>query len=224
MTEEFPSNANSKKVPDNDEEKKAQEPQKQVRRVVQGEIVRRKKPLGRRFAEAFGGGDGQSVMGYVMFDVLIPAAKDAVADAMSQGVERMLFGEVRSASRRTGYRPGSHPVNRGTNYNSRYAPSTRREDPRERERERRPGHQRRETLNLEEIIIPTRVEADEVIDNMFDLVNRYEVVSVKDLYNLLGETPSYTDNKWGWTDLTDVTLRRVRDGYLLILPRPEPLD
>ena len=33
----------------------------------------------------------------------------------------------------------------------------------------------------------------------------------------------YTDEKWGWTTLRNARVIRVRDGYTLELPRPEPL-
>lgn len=56
---------------------------------------------------------------------------------------------------------------------------------------------------------------------MDDLIDKYGTVSVGDLYELLGEEPAYTDEKWGWTDLTESGIRRVRDGYLLQLPQPE---
>jgi len=68
------------------------------------------------------------------------------------------------------------------------------------------------------------VEAEEVIDRMFDLVSRYEVVTVADLYELVGVSGEYTDAKWGWTDLRGAAAMRIRDGYLLDLPRPIYLD
>jgi hypothetical protein len=58
---------------------------------------------------------------------------------------------------------------------------------------------------------------------MDQLIEKYETVSVADLYELLGVTSSYTDEKWGWVDLREATIRRVRDGYLLDLPKPESL-
>ncbi len=58
---------------------------------------------------------------------------------------------------------------------------------------------------------------------MDQLIEKYETVSVADLYELLGVEASYTDEKWGWVDLRDAGIRRVRDGYLLDLPKPESL-
>jgi hypothetical protein len=59
---------------------------------------------------------------------------------------------------------------------------------------------------------------------MYDLLDRYQHVSVSDLYNLLDLTPAYTDANWGWYDLSGAKVRRISSGYLLDLSQPEPLD
>lgn len=212
MQNEFPSNSRSKPAPEKPEPK-------QIKKVVTGDVVRRKKPLGKRFSEMFMGGDAKGVAGYVAFDVLLPAAKDMVADAVSQGVERMIFGEARSSGRRTGSRP--HTTNGYVNY-SRFAQGgspARREDP-------RPSisHRARASHDFDEIIIPTRVEAEEVLDQLFALLERYGSAAVADLYEMVGVSGAYTDDKYGWVDLRGSRVERVRNGYLLDLPKPEPLD
>lgn len=211
--------ANSKRPKSSQDETPKDEP-KRVEKVVQGAVVRRKKPLGKRFADTFLGGDARGVLGYVMMDVLLPAAKDTIADAVSQGIERMLFGESRSTSRRTGSRPG--PAGYGhVNYNKYHSSSSsmvRREEPRSVSRRARSSH------DFDEIILNTRVEADEVLDQLFNLLDKYEQVSVAELYELVGVQGDYTDAKWGWVDLRGAGVTRIRNGYLLDLPKPEPLD
>jgi biotin operon repressor len=59
---------------------------------------------------------------------------------------------------------------------------------------------------------------------MYDLLKEYEMVSVQDLYTLLGKSSSYVDQKWGWMDLQGSQIRRVRDGYILELPKVTSLD
>lgn len=202
---EYPSN--SRNPQENGKDKK-------IEQVVSGEVLRRKKPLGKRFTETFVGGDARSVASYVFLDVLIPAAKDMIADAMSMGVEKMLYGDVRSTSRRGASRgqPSGY-----VSYN-RFSTSSRREEP------RGPSRRARATHDFDEIVLATRVEAEEVIDRLFDIVSRYEVATVKDLYELVGERSDYTDEKWGWADIRGAGVTRVRNGYLLDLPKPEPLD
>lgn len=199
------------------EKPKAQE--KRVEKVVEGDVVRRKRPLGKRFAEIFFAGDTRGVVSYVIMDVLLPAAKDTFADAFSQGVERMLFGEVRSTSRRTGGRPsGAGGYVSYNRYSQQQGPGSRRDEEREISRRARSSH------DFDEIIVSTRAEAEEIIDRLFDLVSRYEAATVADLYELVGVKTKFTDDRWGWTDIRGAGITRIRSGYLLDLPRPEPLD
>ena len=218
MASEFPSNRHKDKEPP--EAKKPE--QKKVEQVVQTEVVRRKKPLGKRFINTFVGGDARGVWAFVALDVLVPAAKDMFADAVSQGVERMIYGEAQSTGRRSGRRPNEPYIS----YN-RYSksPSRRMVDPREpRDSRREVSRRSRATHDFDEIILAKRVEADEVLDRLYDLVSKYESATVADLYDLVGVSGNYTDDKWGWVDLRGAGITRVRDGYLLDLPKPEPLD
>jgi hypothetical protein len=78
--------------------------------------------------------------------------------------------------------------------------------------------------DFDEIVLDQRAEAEEVIDRLYDVVNKYEQATVADLYDLVGLSSTHTDHKWGWTDLRGAGVSRIRDGYLLDLPDPEPLD
>jgi len=66
-----------------------------------------------------------------------------------------------------------------------------------------------------------------VLSRMIDTIKRYGTVSINDLYDMVGMTSdNYTDDKFGWTVLDDgnAGVRRVREGYILDLPSPEPLN
>lgn len=189
---------------------------KNIEKVVIGEVQRRKKPLGKQFKEYFIGNDARSVFASILLDVLIPSAKDTMADAVSQGVELMLFGSARSTSRRTGRLPFSHSSQKTyTNYST--GSSFRRDEGPSLSRRARATH------NFDEIILATRPEAEEVIDRLFDLIGKYGNATVADLYDLIGVTGSFTDDKWGWTDLRGAGVERIRNGYVLNLPPTEPL-
>jgi hypothetical protein len=211
---EFPSNSRRDRTEPPKTEVKKVEP------VVTGEVVRRKRPLGKRLLETFIGGSARGVATYVMMDVLLPAAKDTIADAVSQGVERLIFGESRSTSRRTGYRPGGS-TSSYTSYNR--MSSSRPNSLARRDEEPRYSSLRGGGIDFDDIILATRVEAEEVVDRMFDMLAKYEVVTVPDLYDLLGQTVPYTQEKYGWTDLRGAGVTRITSGYLLDLPRPEQI-
>lgn len=43
------------------------------------------------------------------------------------------------------------------------------------------------------------------------------------MYDLCGMTCNYTDNKYGWKSLARADISRVRDGYMIKLPKAEPI-
>lgn len=85
------------------------------------------------------------------------------------------------------------------------------------------SRQARAQHNFDEIVLQSRTEAEEVVDRLFEVVSRYGSASVADLYELVGLSSTHTDNKWGWDDLQGAGVSRVRGGFLLDLPEPEPL-
>lgn len=213
--EEYPSNSHKSRG-----REAAPQPEKKVERVVQGEVLRRKKPLGRRLASHFFGTDARGAMGHVVVDVLLPMIKDGFIESFHEGIDNVFDNDRRS--RRGRRRPGDGSY---VSY-GRYGSDRRggRPDPRDRDEPRHMSRRGRANHNFDEIILPTRVEAEEVIDRLFDLCSKYEVATVEDLYEMVGITSEYTDKKWGWDDLRGVGAVRVRNGYLLDLPRPEPID
>lgn len=180
-------------------------PVKKVERVATGKT--RKKNEVRKFADAFISEDVHSVKDYIIQEVLLPAAKKAISEMVSSGIDMLLYGETK-------------PKNRSRNdsrvsYTKYY----------ERERDYERGTRTRvRGYDYDDIILDTRREAEEVLDRMQDLIDTYGMVSVADLYDLVGINGSYTDNKYGWTRLRDADVQRVRDGYLLKLPKALPFD
>lgn len=208
---EFPSNSKSSQPPKPEE--------KVVESVVTGEATSRKKSIGRRLREVLIGGDTKSVINYIVTDVLIPQAKDMLTEAVSSGVERLIYGDSRSPGR-YGRRPSSGPG--PTNY-TQYSGRGNNPIGRQGMQDRRPNATVT-TQSIDDILLATRIEAETVVDRMFDLLRDYESVSVADLHSLLGWSSQFTDQKWGWIDLQGAGVRRVREGYVLALPKTVPLD
>jgi hypothetical protein len=192
---------------------------KNVQAVVTNEAVAKKKSLGKRAREIFVGGDSKTVIQYMISEILVPQAKDMIVEAVQQGFERMIFGESRSRHR-TGSRPAG--PNNYTNYN-RYSGRGNNPIGRSERADRPPAASTRSNV-LDDIVVQTRVEADAVLDQMFEIVNEYGSVSVADLYTSLDWSSNSIDHKWGWTSLAGSDIRRVHDGYLLMFPKPVSLD
>jgi len=202
--------------PPNSEASKRQK-NKNLEQITTGEVRRKKPPLRKQFRDTFISGSIRGSIQFAVLDVILPMVKDMVVEAGAQGLEKLFFGEGRR------HRGGSTPPPSGpyghVNYTRYSSPSARMPSAqRAMSRRARAGH------DFDEIVLDTRNEADEVIDRLYDLVGTYDTASVADLYELLGLSSSHTDHKWGWADLHGAGVQRIRDGYLLDLPDPIPLD
>lgn len=201
--------------PNSEASKKGAKNGKNISPVVSGSAVRRKRSLRKQFKETFVAGDARTAIQYVLFDVLLPAAKDMVVEAGAQGIEKLIYGDSR---RRSLTRPQAGPTGY-VSYNRMAQGGSRFSGP-----ERALSRRARARHEFDEIVLDERSEAEDVINLMFELVSRYGSASVADLYELVGLSSNHTDNKWGWTDLSGAGVSRIRGGFLLDLPEPEPLD
>ena len=225
LVEAFPSNSKTKKL---EQKEELEQPQKRVEKVVVGTVKKQKKSLSRKLADLLLEDNTKSVGSYIFYDVLIPAGKSMICDIVGWGgfAELILFGDRRSGHagsssiRRDG---GRTVVNYGSYSNNRTVPI--RNDPRDQgSRPRDISRVGRARHDFDEIVLETRGEAEEVLSILVDLTIDYGMASVADLYDAVGITSQFTDNKYGWTDLRSALVSRVRSGYLLNLPRPQPLE
>ena len=163
MENEFPPNSHSQR--DERRPRQAEKPseKKDVARVTTGKVIQRKKPLRKRFAEAFTGDDHTSVIEYVFLEVLVDGVKDLVADVATTTIERALYpGEPGGGHRRRHGSRGGY-----TSYNRM---STSRRDPRDDRRS--PRRERgRDSSDPGEWILDSRVEANEVLDRKSTRLN-----------------------------------------------------
>ena len=180
--------------------------EKKVEKVVKGKVRRKKKSSMTKFADVFVAEDASNVVDYIWMDVLIPTIKNTISDIITNGVDMMLWGAVKGNKRRSS--------NTYVSYRD-YSSRDRRDD---RTVTTRSGY------SFDDIVIPSRQEADEVLEKMDEIIDRYDIVSVSDYYDLVGETGNYTDNKYGWSSLRTAEVVRVRDGYIIKLPKPKVID
>ena len=205
---EFPSN--SKKPHEVREEKK-------VGKIIKGKLVTPKKTLSKKFAETFLGEDIKNVGSYIIYDVLIPAAKDTLED--------LVVGILRGGNSR-GSRYG-RDRDRGRTYVSYDRCSSRdRDRDRDRNKEDRKASSERNHAhhNFDDIIFDRESDASDVLDHLVDLTIDFEVASVADLYGFVDREANFTDDKWGWEELSSAGVRRTREGWILDLPKPKLLD
>ena len=78
--------------------------------------------------------------------------------------------------------------------------------------------------NNDDILFDTRGDAQSTLDKMIDVINEYGYVTISDMYDIAGLTAPYTDIRYGWTCLDNIDIVRVRDGYILKLPKAMSID
>ena len=197
-------------LPDNSHsgctEKKEPVEEKRAEKVVHGKVKTQKNDV-RKLTDVFISEDVANVKNYILLDVLVPSIKKAIYDIVVNSLDMSLFG-----GRGGGKRPTADKVSY-RDYNG----ASRRDD--------RSYSSSRTTsgYSYDDIVLETRGEAEAVLSRMDEIMEEYEIVRVADLYDLVGITGDYTDNKYGWTNIRNAEVVRVRDGYKIKMPRALPI-
>lgn len=202
MEEEYKSNSHRSR--EKEHESHEPMPEKRTEKVVSGNVKQRKKSGLSVAGSVFLPGDVDSVKNYILMEVLVPSIKRAISDIVCNGINMLLGEPARSSGA-----PGAK-----VNYRKYYQSEEKRDYARPRSQAQ---------YNYDDIVFETRGDAEEVLYRMEELLERFEVVSVADLFDMAGISCNYTDNKYGWTDLRNTRVERVRDGYIINLPRATTL-
>jgi hypothetical protein len=195
----YPPNSHKSKA------EEATEQTKRVEKVVTGPVKIKKKSEVRKLADVFVADDIGNVKDYIVKELLVPTIKNTISNIVRDGIDMLLFGSPRRDNKPRGaighvdYTKYSRDEPRSVNTS-------------------RPAAYRHE-----DIVVDTRGEAEDVITQMEAVIDTYGSVSVGDLYDLVGISGNYTDHKYGWTNLHNAQPVRVRDGYMISLPKAIPL-
>ena len=194
-----------------EQQKTAATEEKRIQKVTNGPVKTKKNEI-RKFADIFISEDVGNVKNYIFMDVLVPAIKKAIYDIVTNGIDMFLYGGT--GKNRSG--SSGSKVNYRNYYDQRdSAPSHRSPE----------AARNRNAFDYDDIVFNTRGEAESAKRQMQDIVARYGIVTVNDLYEMTPNlTAPYTSQKYGWMDVSGVEVKRVRDGYILELPRAVPID
>lgn len=181
---------------------------KKIEKVVSGTVKVKKKSEIHKIKDIFVSEDASNIKSYILNDVLIPTIKQTISDIVKNVIDMTLFGGNGSKGRNSiastvsyrNYYDRGNSIQRGTTRTT-------------------TGY------NYDDITIDSRGEAEEVLTRMDELISCYGVVSVADLYDLIGVTGSYTDNKYGWTNIRNARVVRANGGgWTFDLPKALPID
>lgn len=191
--------------------KNREEDKKAVSKVTKGAVRTSKRKSG--FFEAFLEDDVSDIKAYVISDVIIPAIKNLIFDSFVGSIEMALFGTVNRSRGRGGSNASSHYVsyNKFSNNRSNSAADSRRSS----------------RLDYQDIVFEERADAEEVLDTLSNLIDDYGQASIGDFYDAAGITPDNDfakNEEYGWYDLRTAKVQRIRDGYIISMPREKYLN
>ena len=184
--------------------------EKRLEPVISGSAITQKKSGFGKLAESMIAEDVTNVGSFILTDVLIPAFKKTIVDIVTNGIDMLLYGK-------TGISKSSSSLSRITYSGSSYYNYSKPSEP-----QRAASSS---VFDYDNIVFDNRGDAEAVLTAMEDILDQFGVVSVGDLYDLADvPTPNYTVNKYGWSNIRSAQVIRVRDGYLLKLPKASPIN
>jgi hypothetical protein len=180
--------------------------QVQSKKVVTGEVTERKKGRLQKYLEDALHRDLKKIKNYIIKDMLTPALKRApyaILDILLTGDARRGGDGVPVA--RVSYTGYSNSTGTSTSSNV---------------------IQSRASTNYQDFEYENLGDAEIVIQRMRDSILRYRNVSVGDLLEFIGKTPSSADYKYGWLNLPGtIDIIGLSNGrYRIKLPLAMPLD
>lgn len=190
-----------------EENKALPDEREKLEKIIKGTAKTKKNEM-RKLRDVFISEDVKSVKSYILMDVLVPAIKDAIEDIVTNGIRMVLRGETSARKSSSASKISYNRIYDSKINNDRFA------------RDSSPSLR----YSYDDIVLESRGEAEDVITRMEEIIEEYGFVRVADLYDLVGITGDYTDNKYGWTSIRSAEPVRVRNGYMLRLPRAVPLN
>lgn len=164
-----------------------------------------------KFASNFVNEDAKNIKSYIFGEVIIPAIKKLIYEGVSNTLDMILYGSV-GHSRDRDRRGGSSITYKS--YSSIY-------DDRDR-RERRRSY---DDYDLDEDpIFETRGDAELVLDELDNALDRYKILSVADFKDICRMRSNYTDNRYGWTNINSAKVVHIRDGWTIRMPKAMPIE
>lgn len=190
---------------------------KDLKKVISSEPRKVKKSLFGRLVTGIVGPEGLPGIGsYVNDEIVKPAIKNIIVDAVTSGINMVMYGEKGGQGRGGQNRYGSRQAYRPqTNYTNNYRNAPIAEQATPDDRVVRPVKQ-----GVEDFIILDRYDAAQVLTTLTENADMYNSVSVADYYDLIGVPSQYTDNNYGWTidDIVKANIIPVRGGYVIKFP------
>ena len=187
--------------------KKEESVEKKVEKVISGSAKQKKTSEFEKTIKLFLTEDLSNLKTYIIMGVLVPTIKKSLNDVLICSINA-LFGNVSQKS---------SPTVSKISYNNFF-------DRDIRQRDISPMLKINDGYSYDEIYLDSRGDAELILETMADAISQYGVVSVADYYDFVGiNTDNYTNNNYGWTNISSAKIITTRDGYLIKLPKAQQI-
>lgn len=176
--------------------------EKKVEKVVSGEVSSKKRSMGSRIGRAMINDDIGDITDYLIFEVLVPVFKQACAEGLTNAINGIFGTNVRVPLSGNTRNVAYSKISTGT-------------------QQKQPSVTERDVsiFDYENQLFETRSDCEEVINALADIIEEFGCASINDFYDLIGKTAPYTAQKYGWKSMSSAYPQKVRDGYVIKLPR-----
>lgn len=166
-----------------------------AQKIVSGQAKLKKKG----FFDFLVSEDASSVKSYLLSDVLVPNIKRLIQELVTSGINQLLYGND--------YKPSKSSNNTSrVSYNN-FSNQTVNQP------------KRLKGNDIIEIEVDTYTDSQNVIYQLQALVDQYNQATIADLYDLVGIDGDFTDNNYGWKDLTRVSVIPYGRKFIIRMPR-----
>lgn len=213
--DDFPSNSKVDQENRKEPEKKPEKP-KVTKHIpeVQGTVQIHKKTTMDKFKEAFSPQDIAEVKSYVLDDVIIPKTKQVLFDILDSGLKAVFFGtdsaktsnSSASNSTKVSYRNyfdrgtvSSGAAARSSSYRSR---------------------QNQYTFKFEAIEFSSKGYGESILASLEELIDAQGYARVSDMNELTSVEGKYTDNGFGWTNISTARVIFIADRNMYTFKMP----
>lgn len=205
--QDYPGNSHVQK-------KAAETPKKDIKQIVDTADVSVVKPSPvKRFKSTFVKASLKSIAAGILTEVLIPSVTDMMYNSGRNALDRAFYNGRNP--RASGPTATQSVMTQAINY-TKGAQAMANSGP-AMSKEARARH------DFSGLAFRERHQAQSILDQMFAVLGKYDVISVADLYIMVGMTPDAPDNRFGWVSLAGAGVRHTGAGYTLDLPATQQL-
>lgn len=192
------------------------ENRKKVENVITGNV---EVPTRKKVKDAFMKNDAKTIRDYAFFDVFIPSVKRTIYDLVTRIFGMALFGDRNSGGTSFSGTDYARPYQQVSYRNNEtvirpYGSSVIQSNNRPLQNN---GYE------YESWVFDNRGDIEAVLNQMTDIIERYGVASIVDLYDSVGKTAPYTADNFGWKSMNGCESKLCSGGWRLSMTRPSPI-